>query len=159
MDEIRSAILLAILAFVILPVLPSAPIDPWGLVEPRSAWLTVMLIAAIGFANYVALKVFGARGIALAGFLGGLVNSTVTVTELAARSREAAGRLTGYVYRGVMLATTAMAARNALLLVLLAASALWTAALFVASLALAWKVRIPPIGLWSAKLHTLVGSR
>src|SRR5438270_382650 len=42
--EIRSAILLAILAFIVYPVLPQAPLDPWGLVEPRTAWLTVILI-------------------------------------------------------------------------------------------------------------------
>ena len=35
--EIRSAILLAILAFVIYPALPPGTIDPWGLVEPRQA--------------------------------------------------------------------------------------------------------------------------
>ncbi len=28
--ELRSAILLAILAFIVYPVLPEAPLDPWG---------------------------------------------------------------------------------------------------------------------------------
>jgi len=42
-SELRSAILLAILAFVIYPVLPTGGIDPWHLVEPRSAWITVIL--------------------------------------------------------------------------------------------------------------------
>jgi len=115
-DEVRSAILLAILAFIIFPVLPQAPLDPWGLVEPRAAWLTVILIAAIGFANYVLLKAYGTRGVELAGFLGGLVNSTVTVTELASRARDAGGRLAGVVYCGVLLSTAAMAVRNAVLL-------------------------------------------
>jgi uncharacterized membrane protein (DUF4010 family) len=36
--ELRSAILLAILAFIVYPVLPQAPVDPWGLIEPRTAW-------------------------------------------------------------------------------------------------------------------------
>ena len=35
--ELRSAILLAILAIVIYPVLPIGAVDPWGLVEPRVA--------------------------------------------------------------------------------------------------------------------------
>src|SRR6185503_14319846 len=86
-SELRSAILLAILAFVVYPILPSGTVDPWGLIAPRSAWVTVILIAALGFANYILLKLYGTRGVELTGFLGGLVNSTVTVAELASRAR------------------------------------------------------------------------
>jgi uncharacterized membrane protein (DUF4010 family) len=144
--ELRSAILLAILAFIVYPVLPEAPLDPWGLVEPRAAWLTVILIAAIGFVNYILLKLYGTRGVELMGFLGGLVNSTVTVTELAARARETGGRLADVAYRGVLLSTAAMAARNAVLLAILAIGVLADAALplvlmLLASLALAWRPR------------------
>jgi uncharacterized membrane protein (DUF4010 family) len=84
-SELRSAILLAILAFVVYPILPVGSIDPWGLVDPRAAWITVILVAALGFTNYVLLKLYGARGIEFTGFLGGLVNSTVTVAELTER--------------------------------------------------------------------------
>ncbi|HEX5073971.1 MAG TPA: DUF4010 domain-containing protein [Gemmatimonadaceae bacterium] len=142
--ELRSAILLAILAFVVYPVLPTGSLDPWSLVEPRAAWVTVILIAALGFTNYVLLKLYGTRGIALAGFLGGLVNSTVTVTELAMRFRESNGRFHGVAYRGVMLATAAMLVRNAILLALLAPATLLAGSVsFVLMLgvacALAWK--------------------
>ena len=34
--ELRSAILLAILAFIVYPISPEAPLDPWGLIEPRA---------------------------------------------------------------------------------------------------------------------------
>jgi uncharacterized membrane protein (DUF4010 family) len=118
--ELRSAILLAILAFVIYPVLPTGSVDPWALVEPRAAWITVILIAALGFANYVLLKLYGAKGFALTGFLGGLVNSTVTITELAERVRAATSQFRWIAYRGVMLATAAMVLRNTVLLLLLA---------------------------------------
>lgn len=123
-EELRSAILLAILAFAIYPVLPAQPVDPWGLIAPRAAWVTVILIAAIGFVNYLLWKVFGERGVEVTGFLGGLVNSTVTVTELANRVRQVTGKLVDVVYRGVMLATAAMALRNAVLLGLLSLGAL-----------------------------------
>src|SRR4030095_938767 len=86
--ELRSAILLGILALVIYPALPDRAIDPWGLSEARPAWLTVLLIAGIGFGNYVLLKLYGARAIELTGLFGGLVNSTVTVTALASSVRE-----------------------------------------------------------------------
>jgi uncharacterized membrane protein (DUF4010 family) len=140
--ELRSAIMLAILAFIVYPGLPDTPLDPWGLVEPRTAWLTVLLIAAMGFANYILLKLYGARGVEMTGFLGGLVNSTVTVTELATRARETGGRLAEVAYRGVLLSTAAMAVRNAVLLAILAVGVLWTSVIplvlmLIASLALA----------------------
>lgn len=128
-QELRSAILLAILAFAIYPALPAQPVDPWGLIAPRAAWVTVILIAAIGFVNYLLWKLFGARGVEMTGFLGGLVNSTVTVTEMANRVRESAGRMLDVAYRSVMLATAAMALRNAVLLGLLSFGAFVDSAL------------------------------
>jgi uncharacterized membrane protein (DUF4010 family) len=122
--ELRAAILLAILAFVVYPRLPTTAIDPWGLVQPRAAWVAVILIAAIGFGNYVLLKAFGTKGVQITGFLGGLVNSTVPVTELAVRERESDGSLQDEAYRGVLLATCAMAVRNAVLLGIVATAAL-----------------------------------
>jgi uncharacterized membrane protein (DUF4010 family) len=122
-SELRSAILLAILAFVAYPILPLGSIDPWGLVQPRPAWITVLLIAGLGFTNYVLLKLYGARGIELTGFLGGLVNSTVTVAELMQRAR-ALGSFGEAIYRGVIFATAAMLVRNAVILGLLAPAVL-----------------------------------
>jgi uncharacterized membrane protein (DUF4010 family) len=127
-EELRSAVLLGILAFAVYPVLPAHPVDPWGLINPRAAWITVILIAGIGFANYVLWKLFGARGIEFAGFLGGLVNSTVTVTELASRVRETGDGLESVAYRGILLSVAAMAARNALILGIFKPDALLVAA-------------------------------
>jgi uncharacterized membrane protein (DUF4010 family) len=118
--ELRSAILLAILAFVAYPVLPAASIDPWGLIQPRPAWITVLLIAGLGFTNYVLLKLYGARGIELTGFLGGLVNSTVTVTELTQRAQTYGDVLAEATYRSIIFATAAMLVRNAVILGMLA---------------------------------------
>jgi uncharacterized membrane protein (DUF4010 family) len=125
--ELRSALLLAILAVVIYPALPSGAVDPWGLIRPREAWATVLLIAGIGFVNYVLLKVYGKNAVELTGFFGGLVNSTLTVTALASRVREEP-ELADAAYRGVLLATAAMAVRNGVLLAILAPSTLRSAA-------------------------------
>jgi uncharacterized membrane protein (DUF4010 family) len=144
-SELRSAILLAILAFVVYPILPVGSIDPWGLVDPRAAWITVILIAALGFTNYILLKLYGARGIEFTGFLGGLVNSTVTVAELTERAGNNNGSFTNIAYRGVILATTAMLVRNAVILGLLAPFALMNAAIALAlmiagaSIAIFWR--------------------
>ena len=126
--ELRSAILFAILAFIVYPVLPTGTVDPWGLIEPRAAWVTVILVAALGFANYILLRLYGARGVELTGFLGGLINSTVTVTALSDQASEASGRMLDVTFRGVVLATGAMLVRNAIILGLIAPSALLSAA-------------------------------
>src|SRR6185312_16211356 len=115
-EELRSAILLAVLALVIYPALPTGTVGPYGLLNPRAAWITVILIAAIGFGNYILLKLYGMRGLTIAGFLGGLVNSTVVTTELANRHREAPDKLRKATYQGVVLAGAAMLLRNGVLL-------------------------------------------
>jgi uncharacterized membrane protein (DUF4010 family) len=147
-EEMRSAVLLGILAFAVYPVLPAHPVDPWGLIEPRAAWLTVVLIAAIGFANYVLWKLFGTRGIEFAGFLGGLVNSTVTVGELASRVGEQGDALVNVAYRGVLLSIAAMTLRNALILGIFKPPALVVAAgslsvMLAASVGLGYFARHP----------------
>jgi uncharacterized membrane protein (DUF4010 family) len=123
-SELRSALLLAILAIVIYQALPAGPIGPGGLLEPRAAWVTVILISGIGFVNYILWKLYGARGTELSGLLGGLVNSNFTVIELASHVRDAPSGYIQTAYRGIMLATTAMVARNATLLLILAPAAL-----------------------------------
>jgi uncharacterized membrane protein (DUF4010 family) len=149
-EEIRSAVLLGILAFAVYPLLPAHPVDPWGLIEPRTAWFTVVLIAAIGFANYILWKLFGTRGIEFAGFLGGLVNSTVTVSELSSRVDETDGQLIHVAYRGVLLSIAAMTARNALILGIFKPAVLLVAAgslglMLAASVGLALIARRPPV--------------
>lgn len=145
-SEWRSALSLGILAFVVYPALPEGFVDPWGVVNAREVWVTVILIAAIGFANYVLLRRYGTRGISLTGLLGGLVNSTATVAELAQRARVAAGKLDRAIVQAVALANAAMLFRNGLLLVILAPQVAHAVALppaigVVASLGLAFAWR------------------
>lgn len=126
-QELRSALLLAILAIVIYPGLPEGAIGPHGLIVPRQAWLTVLLIAGIAFVNYVLWKIYGARGTELAAFLGGLVNSRIAIVELTGRVDETQGQLADVGYRGILIATAAMLIRNALLVGILAPAALVSA--------------------------------
>ncbi|MBK6614105.1 DUF4010 domain-containing protein [Ottowia sp.] len=150
--EIRSALLLAILAIVIYPALPEGAVGPWNLIEPRAAWVTVILIAGIGFFNYVLWKIYGTRGAELSSFFGGLINSNFTVIGLAQRVREVGEPFVGVAYRGVLLATAAMLARNATLLLLLAPIALagaftaFALMLGVSGALLLWSLRQRPAG-------------
>ena len=118
--ELRSAILLAMLTFVVYPALPAGGFGPYQALVPQEAWVTVILIAGVGFINYALLRVYGSRGVELAGFLGGLVNSTVTVNELVTRLKESDGKLIQFVRQGVLGANAAMLLRNAGLLGVLA---------------------------------------
>jgi uncharacterized membrane protein (DUF4010 family) len=113
-EEIRSAVLLGLFGFVIWPLLPNRYVDPWALLQPRETWVTVLVVACIGFLNYVLLRVYGRRGVALTAVLGGLVNSTAAAAELAV-SLPTAG-LSSQTVRAVLLASVAMFLRNAVLL-------------------------------------------
>ena len=127
--ELRSAILLGILAFLIYPALPTGSIDPWHILVPRDALVTVILIAGIGFINYILWKIYGARGIELTSFLAGLVNSSVAVSELSIRAKETEGQLNEIARRGIILATAAMIIRNSVLLAILSPSTFILAAI------------------------------
>jgi uncharacterized membrane protein (DUF4010 family) len=112
-SEIRSAVLLGLIGFVIYPVLPNRYIDPWQLFNPSDAWISVIAIAGIGFVNYVLLRIYSTRGLYFGALFGGLVNSSATVAELGTRLKE-----TGMIGRTstlCLLTTIAMFARNLIL--------------------------------------------
>jgi uncharacterized membrane protein (DUF4010 family) len=145
-QEVRGAVLLGLLGFVIYPALPAQPIDPWKLVNPREAWLTVIVIAALGFVNYVFLKVYRSRGLYYTAMLGGMVNSTATVAELAGFLAHPTGDVTGLAIRIDLLTVIAMFVRNLLILVVFARSAVLAAAgplaaMIFASTAFLWQQR------------------
>lgn len=125
--EVRSAILLALLGFVIWPVLPDRFIDPWGLIQPREAWVIVVVIASLGFLNYILLRIYGSCGVYLTAILGGLVNSTASAAELA--STLSTTGLTSLTIPVLLLTSMAMFVRNVLILAIFAPAAVRTAAL------------------------------
>jgi uncharacterized membrane protein (DUF4010 family) len=85
--ELRSALVLLAMTFIILPVVPDATIGPGGGVNPREVWLTAIVLAAISFLGYGAVKLFGAaRGVLLSGLAGGLVSSTAVALTSARRA-------------------------------------------------------------------------
>jgi len=76
-QELRSAILLLAMTFILLPLLPREAIDPWGTVSPYEIWLLVILIATLSFVGYVAVRVMGeTRGLTVVAAAGALVSST-----------------------------------------------------------------------------------
>ncbi len=122
--EIQSALVLGVIAFVVYPLLPATPIDPWGLVDLRTAWVAVLAVSGIGFINYVLLRLWGTRGVAYSAFLGGFVNSRAVTAELGRRVRAAPASFGATAAFGVLVANLASLLRNVLMLVLFAPGAL-----------------------------------
>jgi uncharacterized membrane protein (DUF4010 family) len=87
-EEVRDGLLLAAAALVILPLAPTEPVDPWGVVQPRKLWMLAVLVMAINALGYVALRALGAKtGLAVAGLLSGFVSSTATIGAMGARTK------------------------------------------------------------------------
>lgn len=79
---LRAGLRFALMAVVVLPLLPEGPYGPLGGVRPRELWMLVLLFSGISFIAYVVSSLLGSsRGYLWAGALGGLVSSTnVTLT-------------------------------------------------------------------------------
>jgi uncharacterized membrane protein (DUF4010 family) len=145
-QEIRSALLLALFGFVIWPLLPNRFIDPWSLIDPRQIWIIVIVVACLGFVNYVLLRIYGSKGVYTTAILGGLVNSTATVAELATRlgAEDASPELQSKLAPAVLLSSAAMFVRNLIILAIFAQAAAaraWFPLLLMAAVSCVWLLR------------------
>ncbi|MFN3548697.1 MAG: MgtC/SapB family protein [Mesorhizobium sp.] len=87
--ELRSALVLAVMTIIVLPVLPDRTIDPWGGVNPREIWFFTVLIAGISFAGYVATRLLGEkRGLLVGALVGAVVSSTAVTVALARMAKD-----------------------------------------------------------------------
>jgi uncharacterized membrane protein (DUF4010 family) len=82
--EIWSAIIFAIIAFIVYPLMPNYAVDGYGVMNPHLIWTTLVIVLTISFAAYIAMKIFGVkRGIVLTGLFGGLASSTAVAVNMA----------------------------------------------------------------------------
>jgi uncharacterized membrane protein (DUF4010 family) len=88
-DDVYAALRLLVATFIVLPILPDEPLDPWEALNPQTLWLLVLLISGLSLVGYVLTRTFGAdRGIPITGLTGGLVSSTAVTLAFARQSRE-----------------------------------------------------------------------
>lgn len=88
-NEMRAALLFAVLALVILPVLPAGSYGPYGAFRPRQLWVVVLVFSALNFVGYIARRLIGeTRGLAVTGLVGGFVSSTAVALGFSRRSRD-----------------------------------------------------------------------
>jgi len=79
----------AVLALVILPLLPAGPYGPDPGFRPRELWALVLIFSGLSFAGYLALRIMGpGSGYGLAGLFGGIISSTVVSLNFSRESRE-----------------------------------------------------------------------
>lgn len=88
-EEIWDALVFAILAFIILPILPNRTIDPFNSVNPFLIWFAIVIVLSMNFLSYIAVKIFGvSRGITLTGLFGGMASSTAVSIDMAGKARQ-----------------------------------------------------------------------
>jgi uncharacterized membrane protein (DUF4010 family) len=111
--DIRAVFRLALIALVILPVLPDRSYGPYDVLNPFRIWLMVVLIVGISLVGYVLSRLFGERaGSVAGGVLGGLISSTATTASYARRSRGESGAA-GLAATVIIIASTVVFVRVA----------------------------------------------
>jgi uncharacterized membrane protein (DUF4010 family) len=114
-EDIFATLKFLILAVIILPLLPNEKMGPLNALNPFKIGMMIVLMAGLGFVGYVLIRVLGAgRGLALTGFIGGLVSSTVVTLTMAGRARKEPS-IAGVCALAVVLASTIMLVRIVIL--------------------------------------------
>lgn len=109
--ELRSGLVLLAMTFVLLPILPNRAMPSLLGLNPYEIWLLTIMIAAISFAGYIAVRIAGeTRGIVITAIAGGLASSTAVTVSLARLAHEHPERAR-LMAGGALLAGVTMVAR------------------------------------------------
>jgi uncharacterized membrane protein (DUF4010 family) len=86
--ELRATLQFAVLALVILPLLPEGPIGGALGLRPREVWILVLIFSGINFGAYLIRRALGPHaGYIATGLAGGLISSTAVTLDFSRRSR------------------------------------------------------------------------
>ncbi len=107
-NELHGALKLLLISVVLLPILPDEGYGPWQAINPYETWWMVVLIAALSFIGYFAVKLAGTqRGLLLTAFTGGLVSSTA-ITLNYARLGKHSPQLNWLLASGIVVASATL---------------------------------------------------
>ncbi len=85
-DEVTAIARFALIAVVVLPLLPDCSFGPYDAWNFRSLWLVVVLVSGFSFAGYIAARMLGSsRGTIATAAAGSMVSSTAVTASLAQR--------------------------------------------------------------------------
>lgn len=129
----------ALIALVVLPLLPDTRFGPYQAWQPRQLWMVVVLVCGFSFVGYIAARRLGAsRGVLATSAAGSVVSSTAVTASLGGKLRNGDGDA-AMLNAGIALASAVMFARVMVLTGALASHvlprlALWAAPSMVVSL-------------------------
>nr|WP_305909504.1 DUF4010 domain-containing protein [Methylomarinum sp. Ch1-1]MDP4522421.1 DUF4010 domain-containing protein [Methylomarinum sp. Ch1-1] len=150
-SELRAGIKLLLISVVLLPILPNQGYGPWNALNPYAIWWMVVLIAAISFVGYFAIKIGGARrGAVFTGLFSGLASSTALTLHFSRISRRDAA-LAPILAMGILLACGTMFPRMVLVASLLNPHLFRL--LVVPALVMALLSYLPVLFYWRASSH------
>ncbi|MGH9456724.1 MAG: MgtC/SapB family protein [Thermoanaerobaculia bacterium] len=109
-SDVRAIMRFALIALVILPILPNRDFGPFGVLNPREIWWMVVLIVGISLGGFIIARFAGPHaGVLAGGVLGGIISSTATTFSYARRTHgDAPARLAAVV---VMIANAVLMIR------------------------------------------------
>ncbi len=114
--EVRDALIFAAATLIVLPLLPNQAMGPYGALNPRSIWIVVILVMAIGAAGHILVRALGARfGLPAAGLAAGFISSTAAIGAMGARARKSPAVIRAAV-AGAALSTVATIVQMGLVL-------------------------------------------
>ena len=121
-NELDAGLKLLLISVVVLPLLPNEGFGPGDVLNPREIWWMVVLIAAIGFIGYFAMRFGGStRGIMFTSLFAGLSSSTALTLHFSRLSRQSNSRqLSPLLAAGILIACGTMFPR-----ILLYAALIW----------------------------------
>ncbi len=110
-EDAAGTVKFLVIAVVILPLLPDRTYGPLSVVNPFQVGMLMVLISALSFAGYAAMRLLGPRrGLGVTGLVGGVISSTAVTLSMAGRAREQP-EIADSAALAVMLASTVMFAR------------------------------------------------
>ncbi|OPY30035.1 MAG: MgtC family protein [Methanocella sp. PtaU1.Bin125] len=108
-EEFYDSLLFALIAIVILPILPNRDFGlPYpgfeAIFNPQEIWLFVVFISGVSYIGYFLVKWLGPQtGLAITGIVGGIASSTAVTTTMATQTK----RVNGMENEATMAATLA----------------------------------------------------
>ncbi len=114
-EDYYATVKFLIVAVIVLPLLPRHEMGPLDAINPFAVGLMIVIISALSFVGYVAIRLLGAkRGLLASAALGGLVSSTAVTIAFAGRTRDNAA-LAPVAAAAIAIASLVMNARVAVL--------------------------------------------
>lgn len=117
--DMKVLLRLALVVFVILPLLPDRGLGPYGALNPYRLWTVVVITGGVSVLGYILVRRLGEqRGTLLAAAMGAVVSSTAVTVDGARRLRE--GTSSWAAYAAIAIASCIMLSRSLLLVGILA---------------------------------------